>query len=168
VTNVKNKSSMKLENKIKCVLMDFEINEISLQEATKRILLSLDVVGQNEQFYCNNERMGVRCVEQCLGCFQFENKDGMNKTIWKYELKIDDLQNVIMPIGAEILSVQMQNETPCLWALVNPDEKDTDARYIETFGTGHPVAYDMGGTREFIGTYQTRGLVFHVFEYTGV
>jgi hypothetical protein len=159
---------MKLENKIKCVLMDFEINEISLQEATKRILLSLDVVGQNEQFYCNNERMGVRCVEQCLGCFQFENKDGMNKTIWKYELKIDDLQNVIMPIGAEILSVQMQNETPCLWALVNPDEKDTDARYIETFGTGHPVAYDMGGTREFIGTYQTRGLVFHVFEYTGV
>jgi hypothetical protein len=168
VTNVKNKSSMKLENKIKCVLMDFEINEISLQEATKRILLSLDVVGQNEQFYCNNERMGVRCVEQCLGCFEFENKDGMNKTIWKYELKIDDLQNVIMPIGAEILSVQMQNETPCLWALVNPDEKDTDARYIETFGTGHPVAYDMGGTREFIGTYQTRGLVFHVFEYTGV
>lgn len=159
---------MKLENKIKCVLMDFEINEISLQEATKRILLSLDVVGQNEQFYCNNERMGVRCVEQCLGCFEFENKDGMNKTIWKYELKIDDLQNVIMPIGAEILSVQMQNETPCLWALVNPDEKDTDARYIETFGTGHPVAYDMGGTREFIGTYQTRGLVFHVFEYTGV
>ena len=30
---------MELENKIKCVLMDFEINEITLQEATKRILL---------------------------------------------------------------------------------------------------------------------------------
>ena len=40
---------MKLENKIKCVLMDFEINEITLQEATKRILLLLDVVGQGEQ-----------------------------------------------------------------------------------------------------------------------
>lgn len=47
--NVKNKSSMELENKIKCVLMDFEINEITLQEATKRILLLLDVVGQSEQ-----------------------------------------------------------------------------------------------------------------------
>jgi hypothetical protein len=35
---------MELENKIKCVLMDFEINEITLQEATKRILLLLDVV----------------------------------------------------------------------------------------------------------------------------
>ena len=34
---------MTTENKIKCVLMDFEINEISLQEATKRILLLLDV-----------------------------------------------------------------------------------------------------------------------------
>jgi hypothetical protein len=40
---------MELENKIKCVLMDFEINEITLQEATKRILLLLDVVGQSEQ-----------------------------------------------------------------------------------------------------------------------
>ena len=46
---VKNKSSMELENKIKCVLMDFEINEITLQEATKRILLLLDVVGRSEQ-----------------------------------------------------------------------------------------------------------------------
>jgi len=34
-----------------------------------------DVVGRSEQFFCNNERMGVRCVKQCLGCFQFENKD---------------------------------------------------------------------------------------------
>lgn len=40
---------MELENKIKCILMDFEINEITLQEATKRILLLLDVVGQSEQ-----------------------------------------------------------------------------------------------------------------------
>lgn len=34
-----------------------------------------DVVGRSEQFFCNNKKMGVRCVEQCLGCFQFENKD---------------------------------------------------------------------------------------------
>ena len=43
---------MELENKVKCVLMDFEINEITLQEATKRILLLLDVVGQGEQLPC--------------------------------------------------------------------------------------------------------------------
>jgi hypothetical protein len=48
---------MELENKIKCVLMDFEIDEITLQEATKRILLLLDVVGQSEQLVCD------RCKE---------------------------------------------------------------------------------------------------------
>ena len=42
VANVKNKSSMTTENKIKCVLMDFEINRITLQEATKQILLLLN------------------------------------------------------------------------------------------------------------------------------
>lgn len=45
---------MELENKIKCVLMDFEINEITLQEATKRILLLLDVVEQSEQLICHH------------------------------------------------------------------------------------------------------------------
>ncbi len=40
---------MTTENKIKCVLMDFEINKITLQEATKQILLLLNVVGQSEQ-----------------------------------------------------------------------------------------------------------------------
>ena len=40
---------MTTENKIKCVLMDFEINRITLQEATKQILLLLNVVGQSEQ-----------------------------------------------------------------------------------------------------------------------
>jgi hypothetical protein len=43
---------MELENKIKCVLMDFEINEITLQEATRRILLLLDVVGALDEQLC--------------------------------------------------------------------------------------------------------------------
>jgi len=44
---------MTTENKIKCVLMDFEINKITLQEATKQILLLLNVVGQSEQLVCD-------------------------------------------------------------------------------------------------------------------
>lgn len=69
--NVKNKSSMELENKIKCVLMDFEINEITLQEATKRILLLLDVVGRSEQLpqdkfckVCNLPTDGEKCYSK--------------------------------------------------------------------------------------------------------
>lgn len=45
----------------------------------------------------------------------------MKRTIWKYPLAITDTQNVMMPEGAEILSAQMQGDTLCLWALVNPD-----------------------------------------------
>jgi hypothetical protein len=52
---------MELENKIKCVLIDFEINEITLQEATKRILLLLDVVGRSEQLECAYEGCSNHC-----------------------------------------------------------------------------------------------------------
>lgn len=41
------------ENKIKCILMDFEINNITLQEATKQILRLLSDVGRIEQ--CNHK-----------------------------------------------------------------------------------------------------------------
>ena len=92
----------------------------------------------------------------------------MKKTIWKFELIIGDSQEVKMPKGSEILSVQMQNGIPCLWALVIPDEKRTEIKKIETFGTGHPMMYDLGIVRLFIGTYQVKGLVFHVFEFKGL
>ena len=91
------------------------------------------------------------------------------KTIWKFELETIGNQNIEMPIGAEILTIQAQSEEPCLWALVNPEAKK-ELRIFEIFGTGHPIRYDTGITRNFIGTYQLKdgGLVFHVFEYTGI
>lgn len=68
---------MELENKIKCVLMDFEINEITLQEATKRILLLLDVVGQSEQLVCDHE-WGKPIInaenKRCYKCGVWEEK----------------------------------------------------------------------------------------------
>jgi hypothetical protein len=73
--NVKNKSSMELEDKIQRIVENAKYCGLHSREATRQILLLLDVVGRSEQFFCNNERMGVRCVEQCLGCFQFQNKD---------------------------------------------------------------------------------------------
>ena len=93
----------------------------------------------------------------------------MNKTIWKYPLEIEDNQSVELPIDAEILTVQTVKDKPYLWALVNPDGK-TETRFIEIFGTGHPVGYDMGISRKYISTFQLAEgrLIFHVFEYTGV
>lgn len=83
--------------------------------------------------------------------------------IWKYELSTTDDQTIKMPMGAEILTVQMQHRKPCIWALVNTTAKLTE-RNIEIFGTGNPIS--VVGERKYIGTYQLLdgGLVFHVFE----
>lgn len=86
------------------------------------------------------------------------------KTIHKYQLGITDVQAVRMPAGAEILSVQFQNESLCLWALVETTEKNS-ARLIYVVGTGNPFPE---GDFRFIGTVQQFGgkLIWHVFEQT--
>jgi len=91
----------------------------------------------------------------------------MIKTIWKYKLSTTDEQVIEMPAMAEILTVQIQNGEPCLWALVDSSYPHKEKRYIEIFGTGNPIGT---GPRTYIGTYQLDGgkLVFHVFEYTGL
>ena len=82
------------------------------------------------------------------------------KTIWKFPLQVTDEQSVMMPAGSQPLTVQIQGEQVCLWALVNPDAEKED-RTVQIFGTGHPVK--VAG--DYISTFQMRGgaLVFHAF-----
>lgn len=86
------------------------------------------------------------------------------KTIYKYPLKVDDYQTVIMPRGAQILTVQAQREKPCIWALVDIDN-EPEKRYFRMAGTGH-IINSKDKFLRYIGTFQVmRGdLVFHVFE----
>lgn len=86
------------------------------------------------------------------------------KTIYKYELEIDDLTPLALPIGAEILTVQTQKGAVCMWAVVDPNG-ETEIRYFEMFGTGHPIKND-GYDRKYIATLQVFGGdgVFHIFE----
>jgi len=53
----------------------------------------------------------------------------MSKTIWKFDLEING-GILEMPKGSEILSMQTQNETLCLWALVDPDAKSKTALFL--------------------------------------
>jgi hypothetical protein len=89
----------------------------------------------------------------------------MEKSIFKYTLETTDTQTVLMPKGAEILTVQTQHEDAKLWALVDPIAP-LEERTIEIFGTGHHVYCDMGVERKYISTYQLSGgnYVFHAFE----
>jgi hypothetical protein len=86
-------------------------------------------------------------------------------TIWKYPLTLTDVQDVRMPSGSEILTVQVQHASLCLWALVNQNAgRDAgEVRTIEIHGTGIIMSDEE---RRYIGTAQMAGgaLVWHVFE----
>ena len=91
----------------------------------------------------------------------------MKKSIWKFELNpsISGNRTFKMPKGSEVLTVQTQNNNPCIWALVNPANEIED-RHFELYGTGHDIHCDMTIHRAYIGTFQMYGdsLVFHLFE----
>ncbi len=86
----------------------------------------------------------------------------MKKQIWKYELSITDVQRIEMPIGAEILTSQLQGDVPVLWVMVDPTITTKEYRLIEVLGTGNPI---KSGNRRYISTFQRGGFVGHVFEY---
>ncbi len=89
----------------------------------------------------------------------------MNGTIWKYILRIENTQSVQMPKHAVLLSVGMQADKLCLWALVHPGGKQ-EHREIYIAGTGHPAHARTMERYNFIGTAidEGLGLVWHVFD----
>lgn len=84
-------------------------------------------------------------------------------TIYKYPIKLTDSQKVKLPINAEILTAQMQDDTLCLWAKVEESNTSMEERIIDIFGTGCPISDEH---RRYIGTTQMHGgaLIWHVFE----
>ena len=81
-------------------------------------------------------------------------------TIYKYQIPYD-FTEVNIPEGAEILSMQLQNGIPCIWAMVDTGQPKIKRKFM-IVGTGkelHPCVLHT-----FIGTYQVPGFVFHVFE----
>ena len=82
--------------------------------------------------------------------------------IFKYTLAVTDVQELEMPEGAQLLTVQVQNGEPQLWALVDR-YANTVTRRIVIYGTGHEVHPDPG---TYVATFQQAGgaLVWHVFD----
>ena len=88
--------------------------------------------------------------------------------IWKFNFEITDYIELEMPKGAEILSVQTQHETPCIWAGITAGN-GTEIRKFRVFGTGQPITMNENGLK-FIGTFQLMNgsFVGHLFEDIGV
>lgn len=89
------------------------------------------------------------------------------KVIYKYPLAVQDVQTIVLPHGAQFLAVQMQHESPTIWALVDPIEPD-ESISVRIIGTGNPIP--PGGLigMAYIGTVQQMNglLVWHVFAAT--
>lgn len=86
------------------------------------------------------------------------------ETIWKFPVPSLKEFEIQMPKGAKILSVQMQGGDPVFWALVMQDSAETETRSFSVFGTGWDI--QRAGI-SYIGTWQSNGLVWHLFENTG-
>jgi hypothetical protein len=86
----------------------------------------------------------------------------MTQSIWKYPLKIEDVQTVRMPRGAEILTVQDQKGVLCLWARVTIENPLEDRRFF-IYGTGHRHTFMHG---KYVASAQQKDgeLVWHIFE----
>ena len=81
------------------------------------------------------------------------------RTIWKYPITDSPCQEIEMPLNAEILCVQLQNNIPTLWTLVETEDPKRIFDIL-TYYTGDSWIDKKG---KYIGTYQLAGLVYHVF-----
>lgn len=83
-------------------------------------------------------------------------------TIWKYDVRVEDLFRVDLPAGAKFLAVQTQRGVPQMWWLVDPHAA-TERRRFAVHGTGHTVNTRYSA---YLGTFQLAAgsLVFHLFE----
>jgi hypothetical protein len=90
------------------------------------------------------------------------------RTIWKYRLPLENGGDyrfeLSMPSGALLLDVQLQNERPTLWALVDADDVMREARRFAVVFTGAEVPSDEGTDALYVGTWQQGWLVCHLFQ----
>lgn len=83
----------------------------------------------------------------------------MYHEIWKFPLKVYDEFEIEAPDPIFPLSIQVQGEAICLWAIVNPDAPKVKKK-IFCFGTGHTLSIK---NKTHIGTVQQGRMVWHFF-----
>lgn len=81
-------------------------------------------------------------------------------TIWKYNVLMAVQFKLELPEKSRVLSVQMQDEAPCMWVRVDT-ERPLEVRQFAIVGTGNAVP---DGYTEHLGTWQQGRFVFHLFE----
>lgn len=85
----------------------------------------------------------------------------MKSLIYKYVLELTEVQTVTLPAKAEILSVQDQGGSICLWAKFAAGIDRYEEITIVIAGTGS--SFDDSGLT-YLATVQKDAFVWHVFK----
>jgi len=128
----------------------------------------------NEEVYLAIKNSKVQYVGNVLQArikdilHTYKKEDKMNnktveknmKRIYKYNIETTSrAQKLHLPVGYEILDIQMQNAEICLWARVDI-EKPSQVLPIRVYATGE----DVNERSIHLKTVQEGTLVLHVFE----
>ena len=81
-------------------------------------------------------------------------------TIYKYPLNMLDEQTIIIPENHKILCVHMQGQTPCMWAMVDPNKTNISLKIL-VYGTGTPIVDPE--MLSYISSIQIGFFVWHIF-----
>lgn len=86
------------------------------------------------------------------------------KTIYKYPLRITEKQWIRPPMGARLISAQLQNGVLCAWAIVDSEEKYMGHIQIFIVGTGNPMPEEAeDGRANYFASVQMGNFVWHIF-----
>jgi len=88
----------------------------------------------------------------------------MDLKIFKYRLKVTDVQTIKLPYRAKVIKIDVQDDKLYLWAEVGHGEELVD-RTFYVFGTGQPINVDPHSMK-YIDTVQMPPFVWHVYEDT--
>ena len=92
----------------------------------------------------------------------------MKQDIWKYAFSWEPgVEDIDMPGNARIVSIGIQNNTPVMWAIVDPEAINYPRRMYKHM-TGIPL-YGGADAIDFLGTLQhpIHLYVIHIFIYKG-
>lgn len=87
------------------------------------------------------------------------------KTIYKYRLP-GNVNKLMIPLGGIVLTIQMQDDVPTIWVLVDPASPEKE-RVFQLIGTGHKIEIKEGAHPVYAGTVQIDWEVWHCFEVFG-
>ncbi|MGV7002537.1 DUF7352 domain-containing protein [Priestia megaterium] len=85
-------------------------------------------------------------------------------SVWKFPLVADHSQQLDLPLGSKVLSVESQGDDIVIYALVNTEQTEKEVKEIRAYGTGHDIPNDII-EYTFLGTTKlyNDSMVFHIF-----